>query len=116
MPGKDERRAVGQEELAFDADAGRDDRVDLREQGVRIDDHAGPDHRRRPAHDPGRKEVEGEMAVGELDRVAGVVPAVVSGDDSETVGEKVDDFSLSFVTPLAAQDGCDFHGRKTISC
>jgi len=43
------------------------------------------------------------------------VPAVVPGDDSETVGEKVDDLSFSFVAPLAAEDGCDFHGRKTIS-
>jgi hypothetical protein len=42
--------------------------------------------------------------------VARVVAAVIPRDDFEAVGEKVDDLPLTLVSPLAAQDGSDFHG------
>ena len=64
----------------------------------------------RPRDDPGWKQVQGEVAVAELDRVPGVVAAVVSRDDVEAVGEKVDDLPLALVAPLTAQDRHDFHG------
>ena len=50
------------------------------------------------------------MPVAELDGVAGVVAAVVAGDDVEAVGEQVDDLALALVAPLSAQNGHDFHG------
>ena len=67
-------------------------------------------HAHPAADDPGGEKVQGEVAVAELDRVAGVVPPVVAGDDVEPVGEKVDDLPLPLVAPLTAQDRHDFHG------
>ena len=112
MPGQDERRAVGEEEPAFDRDARRSDRVDLREQRVGVDDHARPDYRSRSTDDSRGKEVEREVLVAELDGVSGVVPAMVARHDLEAVGEQVDDLSLPLVAPLAPEDGCDFHAGK----
>ncbi len=54
--------------------------------------------------------MQGEVAVAELDRVPGVVAAVVAGDDVEAVGEKVNDLALPLVAPLSAQDRHDLHG------
>ena len=97
----------------FAAHAGVRDERDLREERVGVDDDSGPDHGGRAADDAGGEEVEGEVAVGELDRVAGVVAAVIAGDDVEPIGEKVDDLSLSFVSPLAAENGCDLHETES---
>ena len=108
-----DRRPVGDEELALDAHARDLDRGDLLEQCVRVDDDARADDGRLPAHDSGGKEMEREVTVGELDGVAGVVSAVVAGDDVEAIGEEIDDFSLSLVTPLPSEDGRDFHGTES---
>ncbi len=47
------------------------------------------------------------MPVAELDRVPGVVAAVVARDHLESVGEKIDDLPLAFVSPLPAENRRD---------
>ena len=56
---------------------------------------------------PGRQmpdgiEAEGEVLVAELDGVAGVVAALVAGDEVERGRDEVDDLALALVSPLAA--------------
>ena len=83
--------------------------VHLSEEGLEVDDDARADHGRAAADDAGREEVQGEVLRSELDRVPGVVAAVVAGHDVETVGEQVDELALALVSPLPAQDGQDLH-------
>lgn len=45
------------------------------------------------------------MAIGELHRVASVVPTLVTGDDIEFFAEKIDDLPLSLVAELGSEDG-----------
>ncbi len=99
------------ERRRFDADFDPliGDRADLGEEGLGVHDDARADHAFPPAHDPGRQEVQGEVAVAELDRVPGVVPAVVAGDDVEAAGQKIHDLPLAFVAPLSAEDCRHFH-------
>jgi hypothetical protein len=49
--------------------------------------------------------MHGEMAIAEFDRMPGIVASVVTGHGVEAVGEEIDEFSLSFVSPLAAEHG-----------
>lgn len=44
-------------------------------------------------------------AITDIDRVAGVMTALIPGDTIETLGQDIDDFTLSFVAPLNADDG-----------
>ena len=44
-------------------------------------------------------------AVTDIDRVAGIMTALISGDTVETFGKDIDDFTLSFVAPLNTNDG-----------
>ena len=46
--------------------------------------------------------MEREVAIGELDRVTGVVPALVADDDVEGGAEEIDDLPLALVPPLHA--------------
>ena len=112
VPRQNERRAIGEKEFPFHADAGLRDRRDLREERLGVDDDPRPDHGRRPADDSGGQQVQREVAVTELDGMSGVVAAVVPGDDLEPVREKVHDLPFSLVAILAAQDRRDFHGGK----
>ena len=61
------------------------DRVDLGEQRVRVHNDSRADHSDPSAHDPGRKKVQSEVPVSELDRMPRVVPAVVAGDYVEAM-------------------------------
>ena len=60
---------------------------------------------------------EGEVLVGELDRVAGVVAALVARHDVELLAQQVDDFPFAFVAPLSAENGyvrhCGAEGSTT---
>jgi hypothetical protein len=56
--------------------------------------------------------MEREVPVAELHGVPGVVPAVVARGEVETVGEEIDDLPLPLVSPLTAENGCDFHDEK----
>ena len=108
--GQDDVGAVGKQELVADGDAPRRDGFHLGKQRFEVHDDAGPDHSRAAANDAGGQKVEREVAIGEFDGVAGVVPAVVAGDDVEPVGEEIDDLPLALVAPLSAEHGQDLHG------
>jgi hypothetical protein len=45
--------------------------------------------------------MQDELVLADLDRVAGVVAPLGTNDDVGFLGEDVDDFSLSFIAPLA---------------
>ena len=74
---------------------------------------------------PGSRMPEGsswklERLVADDDRVAGVVAALVAGDDVEPLGQQVDDLALALVAPLGADDDGAGHitpprgrGRRT---
>ncbi len=75
------------------------------EQRLQIDHHAIPDHGLHAgAQNPARDQLEDELLFANKDGVAGVVAALISGDDVETFGEQVDDFPLAFVPPLRTEN------------
>ena len=51
-----------------------------------------------------RNQLQDVLRTADEDSVAGVVPALVSSDDVEAIGEKIDDLSFTFVTPLRTQN------------
>ena len=94
------------QEVVADRDAGRAQRVDLGEKRARVDDEAVADHvHDARAADARRDETQREVLVAELHGVAGVVAALVAGDEVERRGDEIDDLALAFVAPLAADDG-----------
>ena len=56
----------------------------------------------------GRQQPQHELAAVGVDRVAGVVPALIARDDREIRREQIDDLALAFVAPLRAEHG-DVH-------
>src|ERR1019366_189977 len=73
---------------------------------ARVDDEAVSDHvHDARAADARRDETQREVLVAELHGVAGVVAALIAGDEIEGGSDEVDDFALAFVAPLAPDDG-----------
>ena len=86
------------------------------EESLRIDHHAVAEHARLAAmHDARRQQVQHERLIADLDRVAGVVPALVARDDIETLCEQIDDLAFTFVAPLGADDCNYFFHNSAIS-
>ena len=86
---------------------------DLLEQRGGVDHDARPDQASaRGLEDAGRDEVKGEVAVGELDGVAGVVAAVEADDVGEGRTEQIHDLPLALVTPLTPDDHDVRHHRS----
>ena len=88
--------------------------VDLGEQRLRVDDDAVADD----AGDAGmqnarRDQPQHEFRAVDVDRVAGVVAALIAGDDVELRRQQIDDFSFAFVAPLRAEHS-EIHHRATI--
>ena len=54
--------------------------------------------------DAGGDQPQGEVLVGELHRVAGVVAALIARHHVECLAEEVDDLALSLVAPLRPDD------------
>ena len=82
------------------------------EEGFRIDHHAVAQHARFSlVHDAGRQQVEHKGLVTDLNRMARVMPALITGDDVEALGEQVDNLALAFIAPLGADDR-DYFGRS----
>ena len=78
--------------------------VHLFHQRRRIDDHAVADdslHAR--AQNAARNQLQNVFRVTDIDRVAGVVSALVARDDVEPVREKVHHLAFSLIAPLGAQ-------------
>ena len=55
-------------------------------------------------NNPGRQQVQHERFVADLNRMAGVVPALIAGDDIEMFGQEINDLAFAFITPLSADD------------
>ena len=58
--------------------------------------------------DAGRQQAQDELAAVGVDGVAGVVAALIAGDDRKVRRQQVDDLALAFVAPLRAEH-CDVH-------
>jgi len=86
------------------------------EERFGIDDHAVAEHAGLATmHDSRRKQVQDKRLIADLDRVAGVVSALIASNDVETLGEQIDDLAFTFVAPLGAYHCYDFcHGFSPI--
>ena len=112
---QDQVRLVADEQAAADVDAEPGQLVHLREQRRRIDDHAvADDAGDAVVQDAGRDEVQDELLAAHVDRVAGVVAALVARHDVEARRQQIDDLALAFIAPLGAQH-CDVHERQSSS-
>ena len=118
LEGPVERQMVGQDHVRAPAHAHRrgvdsacGERVELPDQRVRVDHHARSDHAAdvRIEHARGH-EVQLEHLVARLDRVAGVVAALVAHDHGDLLGQEVRCLALALVAPLQADD----HGRRHV--
>src|SRR6185369_4087593 len=58
-------------------------------------------------HDSGGQQVQHKRLIADLDRVAGVVTALITSDDVETLSEQIDNLAFTFVAPLGAND-CNY--------
>ena len=48
-----------------------------------------------------------ERTVADIDGMPGIVPALITRHDIETLGQKINDLALAFITPLRADDDDD---------
>ena len=93
-------------QASADLDAGLRQLVDFGEQRLRIDDDAvADDARDAGVEDARRNQTEDELRAVDVHGVAGVVPALISGDDVEARREEIDDLALALVTPLRTKHG-----------
>ena len=101
---QDQVRLVADHQAIADVDAGARQLVDLGEERLRIDDDAvADDAGDAVVEDAGRQQPQDELAAVGVDRVPGVVPALVARDDREVRRQQVDDLALAFVAPLRAR-------------
>ena len=106
VPGHDEVRAAADRDAVG---AGGDplglEVARLLEEGGRRDDQPVPDDAERPGVEDARgDEMKDDLPAADPDRVAGVMPALVSGDDVEGRCQQVDDLALAFVSPLGSEN------------
>ena len=106
---QDQVRAVAHEQPAGGVDPERRQVVHFGEQRLRIDDNAVADDARHAGmQDAGRDEVQHEFLAANIDRVARVVPPLVSRDERKARREQIDDLPLALVPPLRTEH-CDVH-------
>ena len=75
------------------------------EQRLRIDDDAVADDARDAGmQDAGRNQTQDELPAVDVHRVAGVVSALIAGDDRKVRREQVDDLAFAFIAPLRAEN------------
>jgi hypothetical protein len=95
--------AIAEVETAIHVYAGLRERFNLCDEGRRIDDDAGANHRLLlGAQNSARDELQYEAIFADDYGVPGVVSAGDAGDVVKGAGEIVDDFAFAFVTPLRA--------------
>ena len=108
---QDQVRLVADQQPVADRDAGALQLVDLGEQRLRIDHHAvADDAGDAVVEDAGRQQPQHELASVGIDGVAGIVAALVTGDDRKVGREQVDDLAFALVSPLGAEHR-DVHKR-----
>ena len=97
--------AVADEEIARHLDAQALERIDLFQQGLRIQHQAvSDDPLLAGANDPAWNQCEDKALFADIDSVAGVVAALGTCDDVEAIGDEVDDLAFSLVSPLRTQN------------
>ena len=57
-----------------------------------------------------------EGTIADLHGVAGVVSALITDHDIETLSEQIDDLAFALVTPLGTDDDDDFGHWSVVSC
>ena len=98
------RLVADQQPVAY-LDPLRRQRFDFGEQCVRIDHDPVADHTTHTGvEDAGGEQMQDELRVAHVHRMAGVVSALVARDDRHVRREQVDDLALAFVTPLRTDD------------
>ncbi len=108
--------ALADEQTAADVVPERRQLVDLREEGLRIDDDAVADGAGDVGmENPRRQKPEDDLLRVDVDRVAGVVPALIARNDGKARRQQIDDLALALVTPLRTEY-CDVHGRHILHC
>jgi hypothetical protein len=106
MVGEDEVSGLGDEQVGgFDDDALAAEFVDFLDEAEGVHDDAVGDNAEfiRP-EDAGRDEVEDVFDTVVDDGVASIIATCGAYDDVRFVGEIIDDFAFSFITPLGADD------------
>ena len=88
-------------EVAVDLDAASLQAGDLLEQSPRINhDTVADDADFAGMQDAGRNQVQDVLIVADLDRVSGVIAALITDDHIGLLGQHVDDLAFAFITPL----------------
>ena len=104
---QDDVRLFADQQAAVDGHAHPRQLVDLLEERLRIDDHAvADDAGDAGVQDARGNQVQDELPAVDVDRVPGVVAALVARDGREMRRQHVDDLALAFVAPLRAEH-CD---------
>src|SRR5277367_3883045 len=98
-------RPIADPKLIRNIDPGRIQLLDFLEQRQRIDHQAIPNYScLSRAQNPARYQTQHELAVPNQNRVARVMPALVTHNVVEAVGQQIDQLALAFVAPLRAED------------
>src|SRR5256714_8772001 len=83
-------------------------------KSFRIDHHAVAEHASLAlVNDAGRQQVKHEGLITDLNRVSGVVAALIADHDVEPLREQIDDLAFTFVAPLGAYDRY-YHRRSEL--
>ena len=83
--------------------------IDFGEERRRIDDDAVADDARDAGmQDAGRNQPQHELPAVDVHGVAGVVSALIAGDDRKARREQIDDLAFAFIAPLRTED-CEIH-------
>ena len=101
---------VGADQQLRHVDAAGDERVELVEEHLDVDDDAvGDDRRDARGQDAGGQQVQRVLLVADHDGVAGVVAAVELDDVVDAAAEQVGGLALALVAPLGADDHDCWH-------
>ena len=98
-------RPVADGNAAARVGAGLLEHFNLIQQRARIEHHAvADDHAHAGMQHAAGDQLQDELLAAHLDRVAGVVPALVAGHEIEFLRKQIDDFALAFVAPLRPEN------------
>ena len=93
--------AIADAEMAPHIDTNRFERGHFFGERGQINHHAIPnDGLNAWAQDSAGDQLEDEFLFPDVNRVSGIVPALIAGDDVNALGQKIDNLPFSFVTPL----------------
>ena len=103
--GKNDVRAIADEEIAVHLDAGRAQGIDFLHEGERIEHDAITDDAAAAfAQHAARNELENKLLALDGNRMSGIVTAGITRNHLEALGQNVNDFAFAFVAPLRSDD------------